>query len=187
MVFLCSKCGEEKPTSEFPKDKSIKRGFKSYCKSCSAIMKRNWYKRKMEENPNYNKDKYWENPEYYRANAKRWRDKNREKARRATREWYKKNKHKRAERHRREYWEEGGRERQRVERFLYGFIGQSSTGKRRRFAGYLLTQGICLICRELNPLLMVNAHIFPDNDEDLISLCWNCHRMVDRYPSFLDL
>ena len=187
MSICCTKCGEEKSLSEFPKDKKKKSGFSSNCRACHNASTRRWRERKLKENPNYYKDEYKKNPEAGRARTKRWRDKNLEQAREATRKWHRDNKDSRAERHRKWYWENGGRDRQRVKRFLYGYIGKSSTGKKRRFAGFLLTQGVCLFCGELNPLLMVNAHIFPDNDEDLISLCWNCHRMVDRYPAFLDL
>ena len=44
---ICSKCGVEKETCEFPKDKTKKDGIRPSCKICN----RNYFRIKREENP----------------------------------------------------------------------------------------------------------------------------------------
>jgi len=44
----CTKCGENKKSEEFGKDKRLKSGLKSFCKSCHYKMTLNWRK----QNPN---------------------------------------------------------------------------------------------------------------------------------------
>jgi hypothetical protein len=39
---ICSKCGEQKPLKEFSKDKRVKSGLKSWCKSCINLGARKW-------------------------------------------------------------------------------------------------------------------------------------------------
>lgn len=59
--------------------------------------------------------------------------------------------------------------------FLYG-------GKKVQ-RGYLYGTGICLVCGELNPLLLLNHHIFGrKNTDDVVSLCANCHTLHRYYP-----
>ena len=38
--FLCTKCGEPKPRSEFHKDKTMRAGIRSACKACAAKERR---------------------------------------------------------------------------------------------------------------------------------------------------
>lgn len=40
----CKKCGEEKPTTDFPKHKQTKDGLNSWCKSCTIQTARNYNK-----------------------------------------------------------------------------------------------------------------------------------------------
>jgi hypothetical protein len=41
-IKTCSKCGIEKPESEFYKRKAMKDGLKSECKTCSTLASKNW-------------------------------------------------------------------------------------------------------------------------------------------------
>lgn len=45
----CTKCGVEKPLSEFHKNKKSKDGLSSYCKSCSSIYGKEWLKQNWEK------------------------------------------------------------------------------------------------------------------------------------------
>ncbi len=38
----CSKCGEEKPISEFPKSKGYKNGIRSVCRKCKYVTDKKW-------------------------------------------------------------------------------------------------------------------------------------------------
>lgn len=64
----CNKCKEVKNISEFHKDKNRFDGLMRYCKVCSKERKRLYYQKKLQENPNYNKDVYTKrvlrNPNY---------------------------------------------------------------------------------------------------------------------------
>lgn len=96
MSKICTKCKEEKPLSEFYKDKSKKDGLKYYCKECDKKKVTDWQKK----NPDRVKQLY---SEYYERNrdkvdAKRaeWRDQNKEKVsqyvKKASRTYYHNNK-----------------------------------------------------------------------------------------------
>lgn len=54
---ICSKCKEEKPTSEFYKHKKFKDGLKTSCKSCETISARIRYKKEKEAGTKYIKNK----------------------------------------------------------------------------------------------------------------------------------
>jgi hypothetical protein len=41
----CTKCGEQKPLSEFHKNKNSKDGFTRMCGSCSTTQSREWYRK----------------------------------------------------------------------------------------------------------------------------------------------
>jgi len=71
---ICSKCGVEKETCEFPKDKTKKDGIRPSCKICN----RNYFRIKREENPDMMslklKEFYLKNPDKrkeYRKNYKK--------------------------------------------------------------------------------------------------------------------
>ncbi len=187
MDYICTKCGKTLPEENFPLDPKKKNGRKSHCRGCCAEAKRGWRIRKLQEDPGYERRKYQENPEAHRAAVKKHRSLHLEEVRERVRNYHQSHKKERHESYVKWYYENGGRWVEKEKRFLYGYMGQSSTGKKRRFGGYLLTQGVCLFCGETNPLLLENAHIFPDNHEELISLCCNCHRMVDKHPSYLEI
>ncbi len=46
----CKKCGEEKPIEEFVKHPKMKSGYRSSCKACEALRKRNEHKANPEKN-----------------------------------------------------------------------------------------------------------------------------------------
>jgi hypothetical protein len=75
----CTKCKQEKPFSDFHKDKTSKTGFRSRCKVCCA-----------EDSSN----RYYENPQKHIAIARKWQDKNKEKVVASRKAHYKNNKEK---------------------------------------------------------------------------------------------
>lgn len=87
----CTKCGVEKPLTEFAKDSSKASGIRASCKVCSSKQATDWNKS--------NKDRYasnlkrWReaNPERARDIDKRHRDKNREKRCQVSKTWVKNN------------------------------------------------------------------------------------------------
>jgi hypothetical protein len=101
----CSKCRELYPATDeyFKKASKRKSGLDSRCKSCAAECTRNWYADTIEERREYNRKRYWADPEtqrilsrqWYRQNKKRhraqsiqWREANRERARELERQRY---------------------------------------------------------------------------------------------------
>lgn len=66
MLLLCSKCGIEKPNTEFYKSSWSARGFRSDCKACGLVADRAYYRA---------------NPNKKRALSKKWLADNPEKAR----------------------------------------------------------------------------------------------------------
>ena len=100
---ICRKCGAEKSTLDFYRDKSKPDGFSSYCKSCSKIIADEWRlknkdkfdeqnrnrslrcrAKKIAENPDavkaYGKEQYKKHRETILLAAKTWRKENPEKA-----------------------------------------------------------------------------------------------------------
>jgi chromatin segregation and condensation protein Rec8/ScpA/Scc1 (kleisin family) len=89
----CTKCGAEKPLSEFHKHKKGKGGLNAWCKSCI-----NEYGRKRHE----------ENREKMKERNRKYYEENREKVKERRRKYYKENYEKRAEFARK--WREENRE-----------------------------------------------------------------------------
>jgi hypothetical protein len=75
-IKVCTKCGEEKATQDFPRDNRRRDGTQAQCKPCHSAASADWNRR----NPGRIKAA---KAKYYGANAA--------KARRATREWQKAN------------------------------------------------------------------------------------------------
>jgi hypothetical protein len=184
LSISCTKCGRVLPEESFPKDDAKKNGRKSHCRECCATAKREWRLRKIAENPNIEKEEYHKNRERRLEITKKYRETHREEMVQRTKVWRAENKEAISERRSRWWHEEGGKNIDKIKRFLYGYSGISSTGKRRMFRGYLRTQGICIVCGNDDPLVLQNSHIFPDNQEELISLCCNCHWLLDKYGIF---
>lgn len=49
MGKICTKCGLEKPESEFATQKTVKSGLRAMCKTCGNAQRREWYKRNKEK------------------------------------------------------------------------------------------------------------------------------------------
>ena len=186
LTKLCPKCKEIKPYSAFVKDARTRTGRKSYCRICQNELGRQWRLRKLKENPNYYRDKYRENPEAAKARVKKYREKHKERLNRERMEYYYTPEGKRKSQIAHRKWYKKTREQYREKIFLYGRTAMHR-GEIRPFGGFLRTQGICLFCGEGNPLVLQNAHVFEHNHDLLLSLCANCHLLLDRYPMSLDL
>lgn len=74
----CTKCKQLKPLSEYHKDKNAGDGHVQRCKQCVKIKSRQWYWDNYERNVANRRKRYWENPIYWKTEAKAWADKNRE-------------------------------------------------------------------------------------------------------------
>lgn len=81
-IKKCPKCEEYKNKDSFSKCKSRKDGLKTYCKSCSSISKKLYYKKTIEKQKEYregNKDKYKEyHKNYYRENKEELKEKSKQ-------------------------------------------------------------------------------------------------------------
>ena len=77
---VCTKCGAEKPFSDFYKDRSKSSGVRSICKRCSASNHARWYAENLEKVRVNSARWRAENPEKVRARVSRWRAENPEKA-----------------------------------------------------------------------------------------------------------
>tara|TARA_R110002020_G_C15944375_1_gene744990 strand:- start:33 stop:641 length:609 start_codon:yes stop_codon:yes gene_type:complete len=74
ILKTCSKCKEQKPHSEFHKNKTRKDGLQSHCKKCQSRCAKQYYKENKEKIKQYRK----ENPENKRQQQKRYYKKNAE-------------------------------------------------------------------------------------------------------------
>jgi hypothetical protein len=91
----CSKCGIEKPTTGFSKDKSKKDGFNSTCKSCRAQYYAQNKEKIKEERARY----YAQNKEKIKEERARYCDQNKEKIKQRHARYYAQNKEKIKQRH----------------------------------------------------------------------------------------
>ena len=70
---ICRKCGQEKPLSEFVKDKTCALGYSHTCKQCNAERNRKWRAANPEKIREYKRKRYAANPEKIREyNRKRY-------------------------------------------------------------------------------------------------------------------
>lgn len=87
----CTKCGAEKPRSEFNRNSRIKSGLRSECKACQRAYSMAAYaadsKKILERNARWAR----ENPDKERERHSRWRKENLEKSREIDRRWKKAN------------------------------------------------------------------------------------------------
>lgn len=74
----CSKCGDEKPLSEFSKHKNGPGGLRSSCKACCKLEYKSWVERNSERKTEYNKKWYDENVELARSLSRDWYRRNAE-------------------------------------------------------------------------------------------------------------
>jgi len=70
----CSKCGEEKPLSEFYKNVDARDGFRKDCKVCASLVRKKYYQDNREARREYWKKNYQANREfrkrYYQENKR---------------------------------------------------------------------------------------------------------------------
>jgi 5-methylcytosine-specific restriction endonuclease McrA len=93
----CTKCGEVKPLSEFPKAKDATHGVRSYCKVCHAAQNRAYNRRVKEESPErvraWGKANYENHKERHREGNRRWEQANPDKVREINERKNKRNRH----------------------------------------------------------------------------------------------
>lgn len=85
---VCRKCGQEKPLSEFVKDKTCALGHRHTCKQCEQERYRKWHAANPEKIREYNRKWRAANPEKIREIRHKWREANTEKERGRCRKWY---------------------------------------------------------------------------------------------------
>lgn len=83
----CTKCGVEKPTDEFYRDRGAKSGRRADCKQCNESRHAKWLASNSARHNASTRTWQKANPEKASAYAARWRKANREKARGYTRKW----------------------------------------------------------------------------------------------------
>ena len=71
---VCRKCGQEKPLSEFVKDKTCALGYSHTCKQCNAERNRKWRAANPEKVREYNRKWCAANPEKVREYNRKWRE-----------------------------------------------------------------------------------------------------------------
>lgn len=84
---VCRKCGQEKPLSEFVKDKTCALGHRHTCKQCEQERYRKWRAANSEERWEYNRKWHAANPEKIREYNRKWRAANPEKIREIRHKW----------------------------------------------------------------------------------------------------
>ena len=72
----CSKCGEQKPLSEFNKNKSKNDGFGTECKLCASENHKKWRLENPEKQKTHKQKWYKNNQDKVRAQSKNWRQNN---------------------------------------------------------------------------------------------------------------
>ena len=87
---FCKKCHLTKSVLEFTKNKKAKDGLRTYCKACNKISNAKWHT----ENPDYNKNRYQENPEKQKQYSKKWNKNNPEKKIASSTKWRNENREK---------------------------------------------------------------------------------------------
>lgn len=74
----CNDCGLTKRACDYPKDRSKKTGLATYCKSCSSVRSRTYYKSNSDTIKKRSSDRYAEDPERHHAKSRVWRSENRD-------------------------------------------------------------------------------------------------------------
>ena len=85
---VCRKCGQEKPLSEFVKDKTCALGYSHTCKQCNAERNRKWRAANPEKVLECKRKQYAANPEKVREYNRKWCAANPEKIREYKRKRY---------------------------------------------------------------------------------------------------
>ena len=84
---VCRKCGQEKPLSEFVKDKTCALGYSHTCKQCNAERNRKWRAANPEKVLEYKRKRYAANPEKVREYKRKRYAANPEKVLEYNRKW----------------------------------------------------------------------------------------------------
>ncbi len=84
---VCRKCGQEKPLSEFVKDKTCALGYSHTCKQCNAERNRKWRAANPEKVLECKRKRYAANPEKVREYNRKWCAANPEKVLECNRKW----------------------------------------------------------------------------------------------------
>ena len=84
---VCRKCGQEKPLSEFVKDKTCALGYSHTCKQCNAERNRKWCAANPEKVREYKRKRYAANPEKVREYKRKRYAANPEKVLEYNRKW----------------------------------------------------------------------------------------------------
>lgn len=71
---VCRKCGQEKPLSEFVKDKTCALGYSHTCKQCNAERNRKWRAANPEKVLECKRKRYAANPEKVLEYNRKWRE-----------------------------------------------------------------------------------------------------------------
>lgn len=95
--WVCTKCGIEKPVSEFAKDRTKKTGFRPSCKQCNRAWHKKYHKKNAGKRSKIAATRYKENKKHILSKNKEWRDQNKD--------WYKKRDSERSL-EKKEYYEE---------------------------------------------------------------------------------
>lgn len=90
----CSKCGEEKDESEFPKRPDRPRGYNSHCKACLVLINKRNYSKNAERNRAAANEYRKKNPLAGSVYQAEYRDAHREELREYFRRYSKENRHK---------------------------------------------------------------------------------------------
>jgi hypothetical protein len=107
----------------------------------------------------YSKRRYSKHKQEILKKGKEWRRKNRTLMAKFCREWRNRNMN------------------GRVNRFLHGHY-YIDKGKKKKSAGFLEGQGMCIICGELFPLALEGHHI----GKSVWTLCGTCHNIIHKFP-----
>ena len=88
---ICRKCGQEKPLSEFVRDKTSASGYRHTCKQCDRERRRKWDAENAEKRRERKRKWYAENPEKMREWSRKRYAENPEKVRERNRKRYAEN------------------------------------------------------------------------------------------------
>jgi len=92
MIKKCTKCGVEKPFSEFYKEKTVKSGLRSSCKDCERLRNKIYREKNKEKVKKHAKEYCKKNKEKLKDTLYKWREENPEKFKTINKRYYEKNK-----------------------------------------------------------------------------------------------
>lgn len=83
----CTKCGIEKPLTDFYKNSKSKDGVKNHCKSCMNLAKANWKAINLDKQKTYDKNWRLNNPDKKKESDKNWAVNNKERKIETQKKW----------------------------------------------------------------------------------------------------